>query len=263
MKYYTLDEVANITGINKRTLKYYVERKIIIPSSERNEGQKKYWLYSDSDISKIKQIALYKELNYPAESIKKIISEDDFDWNKALNEQIQELRARKKHLENLIYAAETIRYFSESEPEEAPAVFDISDFNNDIDSFADNILISNEDQLTKDSLAKFNDDLVNGLHISDIQKHGQEILNLFISIRDSMDQPPSSAKAQKSIDAVFKYLSSLSEGTTINPTDILFGIRLLTNISLDRMLDVTVSKEGSADFVLEALKIYCDKKKEN
>jgi hypothetical protein len=29
------------------------------------------------------------------------------------------------------------------------------------------------------------------------------------------------------------------------------------------MLDVIVSKEGSADFVLEALKIYCDKKKEN
>ena len=229
----------------------------------KNEGQKKYWLYSDSDISKIKQIALYKELNYSAESIKKIISEDDFDWNKALNEQIQELRARKKHLENLIFAAETMRYFSESEPEEDPAVFDISDFDNDIDSFADNILISNEDQLTKDSLAKFSDDLVNGLDISDIQKHGQEILNLFISIRDSMDQPPSSAQVQKSIDAVFKYLSSLSEGTTINPTDILFGIRLVTNISLDRMFDVIFSKEGSADFVLEALKIYCDKKKEN
>ena len=79
MNYYTLDEVANITGISKRTLKYYVERKIIIPSSERNEGQKKYWLYSDSDIGKIKQIALYRELNYSVDSIKKIISAEDFD----------------------------------------------------------------------------------------------------------------------------------------------------------------------------------------
>lgn len=263
MNYYTLDEVANITGISKRTLKYYVERKIILPSSERSEGQKKYWLYSDKDISKIKQIALYRELNYSADSIKKIISEEDFDWNKALNEQIDELKARKKHLENLIFAAEMMRYFSESEPEEAPAVFDISDFDNDIDSFADNILISNEDQLTKDSLTKFSDDLANGLDISDIQKHGQEVINLFISIRDSMDQPPSSEKVQKSIGAIFEYLSSLSDGTAIDPTDILFGIRLVTNISIDRMFDVIFSKEGSADFVLEALKIYCERKKEN
>lgn len=262
MNYYTLDEVANKTGISKRTLKYYVERKIIVPSSERSEGQKKYWLYSDTDISKIKQIALYRELNYSADSIKKIISEEDFDWNKALSEQIYELRARKKHLENLIFAAEMMRYFSESEPED-PAVFDISDFDNDIDSFADNILISNEDQLTKDSLTKFSDDLANGLDISDIQKHGQEVINLFISIRDSMDHAPSSEKVQKRIGAIFEYLSSLSDGTAIDPSDILFGMRLVTNISIDRMFDVIFSKEGTADFVLEALKIYCERKKDN
>ena len=67
---------------------------------------------------------------------------------------------------------------------------------------------------------------------------------------------------QKSIGAIFEYLSSLSDGTSIDPTDILFGIRLVTNISIDRMFDVIFSKEGSADFVLEALKIYCERKKE-
>ncbi|MCR4903010.1 MAG: MerR family transcriptional regulator [Butyrivibrio sp.] len=35
MNYNTLDEVANITGINARTLKYYVERKIIISSLKK------------------------------------------------------------------------------------------------------------------------------------------------------------------------------------------------------------------------------------
>ncbi len=263
MKYYTLDEVAYHTGISKRTLKYYVERKIIVPSSERSEGKKKYWLYSEDDISKIKQIALYRELNYSADSIKKIISKEDFDWSKALNEQIDELRAKKKHLENLIFAAETMRYYSESVPEDNPAVFDISDFDNDIDSFADNILISDEDQLTKDSLTKFSGDLANGLEISDIQKHGQEIINLLASIRDSMDQSPYSEIVQKNIDDLFKYLSSLSDSTAIDPSDILLGIRLVTNISIDRMFDVIFSKEGSADFVLEALKIYCERKKEN
>lgn len=263
MNYYTLDEVANITGIKKRTLKYYVERKIIVPSSKRKEGEKKYWLYTDSDISKIKQIALYKELNYSTDSIKKIISKDNFDWAKALDEQISELRIRKKHLENLIFAAEMMRYYSESESVDSATTFDISDFDNDIDGFADNILIQNEDQLTKDSLTQFSDDLASGLDISDIQNHGQEVLRLIISIKDNMDKDPSSNDVQNIIDEIFQYISSLSDSTTLDPSDILFGMRLVTNISIDRMLDVIFSTEGSTDFILEALKTYCQRKKEN
>ena len=57
-KLYTIGEVSEITGIEKRTLKYYVERKIIFPSHKKSEGGKEYWLYTEDDIFRIRQITL-------------------------------------------------------------------------------------------------------------------------------------------------------------------------------------------------------------
>ena len=39
-KFYTIGEVSEITGLEKRTLKYYVERKIITLSNKKVEGGK-------------------------------------------------------------------------------------------------------------------------------------------------------------------------------------------------------------------------------
>ena len=37
---YTIDQVSELTGINKRTLKYYIERDMISPSDKKGEGGK-------------------------------------------------------------------------------------------------------------------------------------------------------------------------------------------------------------------------------
>ena len=37
---YTIDQVSELTGINKRTLKYYIERDMISPSDKKEEGGK-------------------------------------------------------------------------------------------------------------------------------------------------------------------------------------------------------------------------------
>ena len=37
---YTIDQVSELTGINKRTLKYYIERDMISPSDKKVEGSK-------------------------------------------------------------------------------------------------------------------------------------------------------------------------------------------------------------------------------
>ena len=72
--YKTIGEVAKETGLSVREIKYYSERKIVSPSKEYYQGNKKYNLYSDVDIIKIQQIALYRELGYSKDQIKEIIS---------------------------------------------------------------------------------------------------------------------------------------------------------------------------------------------
>lgn len=81
-----------------------------------------------------------------------MISISDFDWRKALDKQIEELKNKKRHLENVIYAAEVMRYANETEEERIN--FDISDFDNDIDQFTVSTFSCDEDELTSQSLYK-------------------------------------------------------------------------------------------------------------
>lgn len=99
---YTIRDVSHITGLDKRTIKYYIERGMIQPSDKMIQGAKETWLYSEADVIKVRQIALYRQLGYSADKIRKMILSPGFDWENVLDEQIEELKQRKRHLENAI-----------------------------------------------------------------------------------------------------------------------------------------------------------------
>ena len=168
--YKTIGEVAKETGLSVREIKYYSERKIVSPSKEYYQGNKKYNLYSDVDIIKIQQIALYRELGYSKDQIKEIISNPDFNWKDALDSQIAELRVLKKHIENKIIAAEFIRFIFQQEKIKD---FDISDFDNNIDSFATDLteFFSPEaEEKTNDSLMNVTSDILNNISIESYEE---------------------------------------------------------------------------------------------
>ena len=58
--YKTLSEVSELTGLSPREIRYYVEEKMIMPSAMIQKGKRTYAQYSNSDVVKIQQIALYK-----------------------------------------------------------------------------------------------------------------------------------------------------------------------------------------------------------
>lgn len=254
---YTKGEVSSLTGIKIRTIKYYVERDMITPTSKKTQGGKEYWLYSESDIVKIRQIALYRELGYSANEIKKILQVKDFDWEKALDTQIEELRGKKRHLENIIFAAELMRYTNETGNEQYR--FDISDFDNNIDHFTSSTLAADEDNLVEQSVEKISADFAAGLGYIEFQKHGQTIIDYISKLRSSMESSPDSDGVQQELSNVLQYFAELSGNTELSPNDILFGLRLISNISMDRITDLIFSKEDSMFFLQKALRIYCDR----
>lgn len=253
---YTKSEVSRLTGIDPRTIKYYVERKMITPTAKKSEGEKEFWLYSESDIVKIRQIALYRELGYSANEIKKIIQSQGFEWRKVLDTQIEALRKKKKHIENVIFAAELMRYSNETEKEWIG--FDISDFDNNIDRFTEDTLAIDEDALTEQSIEKVSADIFDGLSLSEIEKRGWETIEIISKLRKTMENTPDSDEVQSELSNAFQYLLSLSGNAELNPDDILFAFRLISNISMDRITDLVFSKEGSTEFLLKALQVYCD-----
>ncbi len=181
MNLYTTGDVCRRLDISERVLKYYVECKLFKPSKivHSSSGKKTYLYFTDSDVNKIKQIQLYKELGYSSEDIKKYISKPEFDWKSALGSQISELREKKKHYENLITVAETMRYYYENGLTDGQ-ILDISDFGNNLDSFALGTFAS--DDISKEALINVNQDISGGMNISEINKAGQDIIKMLIEL---------------------------------------------------------------------------------
>ena len=69
-----------------------------------------YRLYNEQSLEHLHQILLYRELEFPLSKIKAIMASEDFDRYEVLDQQIEMLKAKKAHLENLILFARGIKF---------------------------------------------------------------------------------------------------------------------------------------------------------
>jgi DNA-binding transcriptional MerR regulator len=101
-----VNEVSKLTGVSIRTLQYYDKIGLLHPTKYTEAG---YRLYDDAALETLQQILLFRELEFPLKDIKEIISSPDFDRSKALEQQIELLKLKKEHIENLIDLAKGIK----------------------------------------------------------------------------------------------------------------------------------------------------------
>jgi len=102
----TVHEVSELTGLSVRALHLYDEMGLLPPSKLTDAG---YRLYDDSSLERIQYILLFRELEIPLKEIKRYLDNPAFDKNKALTQQIELLKLRREHLDQLIRLAENIR----------------------------------------------------------------------------------------------------------------------------------------------------------
>ena len=102
----TVNEVSKITGLSVRTLQYYDKIGLLSPSGHTDAG---YRLYDDTALERLQQIMLFRELEFPLKEIKAIMSDPHFDKQKALDQQIELLKLRREHLDDLITFATGIK----------------------------------------------------------------------------------------------------------------------------------------------------------
>ena len=102
----TVNEVSKLTGVSVRTLHHYDAIGLLKPTAFSDAG---YRLYDDAALERLQQILLFRELEFPLKEIKVILESPDFDRNKALGQQITLLTLKKEHLENLLGLAREIK----------------------------------------------------------------------------------------------------------------------------------------------------------
>ena len=95
----TVHEVSKLAGVSIRTLQYYDKIGLLHPTGYTDAG---YRLYDDADLERLQHILLFRELEFPLKDIRIILNSPDFDRSKALEQQIELLRLKKEHIENLM-----------------------------------------------------------------------------------------------------------------------------------------------------------------
>ena len=98
----TVHEVSKLAGVSKRTLQYYDKIGLLHPTGYTEAG---YRLYDDTDLERLQYILMFRELEFSLKDIKNIITSPGFDRKKALDQQIELLRLKREHIDNLMNLA--------------------------------------------------------------------------------------------------------------------------------------------------------------
>ncbi|MDE5779684.1 MAG: MerR family transcriptional regulator [Lachnospiraceae bacterium] len=240
----TVKEVSKLTGVSIRTLQYYDKIGLLKPAKYTESG---YRLYDEKALELLQQILLFKELEFPLKEIKEILSGPDFDRNKALEQQITLLTMKKEHLENLILFARGIQLIGVNTMDFS--VFDTKK----MDEYARQA----KEQWGK--TAQFKEFEQKAKNRSKEEEHVamEKCMQLFADFGKLKDARPESADVQSHVkklqDFITEYFYECSD-------DILFHLGRMYagggefTASIDR-----VGGEGTAEFVFEAIQIYCGK----
>lgn len=94
-----IGELAQYAGISKRTLRYYDEIDLLKPTKSTSSG---YRLYGDEQVNRLQQILFYRELDFNLETIKTILDDPQFDRIQALEEHMQNLLEKQRHIGALL-----------------------------------------------------------------------------------------------------------------------------------------------------------------
>ena len=238
----TVNEVSKLTGVSIRTLQYYDKIGLLHPAKYTEAG---YRLYDDAALETLQQILLFRELEFPLKDIKEIISRPDFDRSKALGQQIELLKLKKEHLENLIDLAIGMKAVGVKQ-----LTFEAFDTRK-IDEYAAQAKASwgttpaykEYEEKSKDRTREDN------------RRIHQGMIDIFAAFGKIREKDPASAEAQAMVKKLQDYITEHMYTCT---KEILSGLGKMYAGGGDFTTSIdSMGGEGTAEFTHQAIEIYC------
>jgi DNA-binding transcriptional MerR regulator len=96
---YTVHQLATLSGVTTRTLRYYDQIGLLTPVRTASNG---YRIYGQAQVDRLQQILFYRELDVSLEEIGRLLDAPDYQPETALQSHLLSLLQRKEQLERLI-----------------------------------------------------------------------------------------------------------------------------------------------------------------
>lgn len=240
----TVKEVSRITGVSVRTLHYYDAIGLLKPTKVTEAG---YRMYDDTALSRLQNILLFRELQFPLKEIKVILDSHGFSQEEAIAQQIKLLELQYKHIGELISFAREIQT-------KGVRTMNFEVFNtNEIEQYKEEVKAKwghskayREYEQRASSQSEHNYD-----------KFADEIMSLFTKLGALKQFHPTDKAVQEKVAVLQSYIN---ENFYTCNNEILkeLGEMYVCDERFKKNID-HFGGEGTAEFVRQAISVYCDK----
>ena len=200
---YQIKELAELSGVSTRTLRYYDQIGLLKPLRKDANG---YRLYGPEQVDRLQDILFYRQLELPLEEIKHILDGEGFDRQRSLEQHLFLLEQQQNQLSQLIH---TVKQTIESLKGEC-TMSDKEKF----DGFKKELVRKNQEQYGDEVIAKYGKENLDEsnrklMSMSEQQWQGQQELSerIFTLLEEAMKKKdPSCAEAQEAADCHRQWL---------------------------------------------------------
>ena len=204
---YTVNKLAQIAHISVRTLHYYDEIGLLKPSAIQSNG---YRVYEERELLLLQQILFFRELDFPIEEIKRILSSPTFDIRRALRDHRVLIELKKKRLTGLLKTIDTTLNNLEKQ-----SPMDDQDLKELYETFGEDTMKKYADEVKErwgDTEAyKQSMERASKMTKADYEKYKQDSDAFMKKVAETMDKGATSPEFQALIAEHFKSLSTWYE----------------------------------------------------
>ena len=118
--YWKVGDIAKLTGLTVRTLRFYDQIGLFSPSSQTETGHR---LYDESDLSRLQQLLSLKELGLSLDEIKDVLSAEQISPLEIVHLQTAKLKEQIKRQNKLL---DQLHYVSKQMQDKTPVT--VEDF---------------------------------------------------------------------------------------------------------------------------------------
>ncbi|WP_047982301.1 MerR family transcriptional regulator [Ornithinibacillus contaminans] len=146
---YTVNQLARISGVSGRTLRYYDQIGLLKPARINSSG---YRIYGQQEVNLLQQILFFRELEVSLEDIAEILQQPGFNQQEALRSHYEKLRQKRARLDKIMATVEkTIASVEGGKPMQD---------NEKFAGFKEKLIDENEQKYGKEIREKYGDETV-------------------------------------------------------------------------------------------------------